>query len=339
MTISSYIKKVMGKPSLWKYYVDGRLKAPNLSDYQECKRFILHYIKDANKACELVRDGLDYFSNNNTESDRLSHIVDTYFIGLALYYDENLNFRSLLRKALKEYEAFKHEEEKYLDKEFHYMWFMVTLFHDLGYIYERDLNHHFNLRQNPSKIYKTVPLLYYNVLENYLKYRNNRDHGICGGLDFDAEICEIRRRNVAKDKRLSWRPELEQVYHDVAWVIIAHNIWWYRTDDKALKEGLTYFGLNSLILPLTKNKNGFYRSYPIKKNNYPLLFLFCLVDSIEPLKRSLSLDKIDIETTNNTLLLMPREYDLPYLKTVLGMNDWLTPTVLHKDGSIEIQCK
>lgn len=338
MTLSSYIKKIMDKPSLWKYYVDGSLKAPNLSDYKDCRDFIFHYIKDANKICKLVRDGLSYFYIS--DRDRLCHIANTYFLGLALYYDEKLNFKPLLRNTLKEYDVFHQEDEKCLDSEFHYMWFMLTLFHDLGYIYERDQDRHYHLQLTPNITNcKTVPSIYAKVVENYLKYRNNKDHGICGGLDFDREICQIRRSNVSKDKRLSWRPELEQVYHDVAWVIAAHNIWWYRTDDKALTEGLKHYKLSSLILSTVRNGTGQYGFYPIRKNMYPLLFLFCLVDSIEPLKRSISLENVEIETAKNTIVLKPKDYDLSYLKTVIGMNDWLTVTTLQKDGRIEIKCE
>lgn len=155
-------------------------------------------------------------------------------------------------------------------------------------------------------------------------------------LEFDRDVCHIRQVMSHVVSTLSWRKELEEVYHDVAWIIIAHNIWWNRLKDHQPEDD----HLKGLKLPKQQYHDYSYKQYPINGQRYPLFTLFCLVDTIEPLKRKVHLEKINIEVFRGHIYLQvnKRRSKGKYVKAILAANDWLMPVRLLFDEIIDIEC-
>lgn len=196
MTLYDFVNPIILDINKWKYYNDA-IDIPNLNSDESCNDFIYSFIQAAHKDCDYIKNGLRFLSNSELDKGRLRHIVDTYFLGLAFFHDNRLHFKELILSKLKEYKAFRNEKDSDIIKEFYFVWFMTTLFHDLGYQYEHDRSKEFNIdnfmKRRASKI-NSVPYLYTKVYRNYLKAFPN-DHGICGGLEFYKNICQIRKRN------------------------------------------------------------------------------------------------------------------------------------------------
>lgn len=335
MNLQEYIGNIIDKPSLWKYY-DVDIATPNLSDSKSCSAFIKDYTILAKKFCTFVQNGLDYLEEH--DENRLKHIADTYFLGEALFHDSRLDFGKLIVNCLSKYKVFQGKNKSEISKEFNFVWFMITLYHDLGYIFE---DGHYPIDEIlrytiPNLKPNSIPRRYVKVYRYYLNEHNN-DRGICGGLEFDRDICGIRREMSTIDRSLSWDERLEEVYHDVSWIIIAHNMWLRRRDGS---DGAPYEGvLKCLNIPAEKSEDDSYRSYPINIRRYPLFTLFSLIDTIEPQKRGYSLDKIDIEIFRNHIYLNILEQKTDYICGVVDANKWLLPIKLLFGHIIDIECR
>jgi hypothetical protein len=207
---------------------------------------------------------------------------------------------------------------------------MITLFHDLGYLYEKDFKQFSEERYlHDIPFCNSVPRRYRDIIEPYQIYRQNKDHGICAGMILDKVLCETRAsRCYLYEDPLNWDPLLDEVYHHVAWIIMSHNIWWKRDIDpeRNLHE-YHIAGLDRLVLSSSKLKSGVYNCYPIRYCFHPLFFLFCLVDSIEPIKRLQTLRGIKFQIERNRIKISIEsvlDNYADYLrKDVAGMNDWL----------------
>lgn len=222
-------------------------------------------------------------------------------------------------------------------KEFNFVWFLITLYHDLGYMYEfgkepKEAVLMHEISKNPT----SIPHKYISLYQNYERLKHPGDHGICGGLKFDEEICRIRKTMSQSDNQLLWDERLEDVYHDVAWIIIAHNIWWNRVDDEHPKiDGL----LSGLNISSSKNEDGSYKTYPINRQKYSLFTLFCLVDTIEPLKRHIPLNKINIDVFKGHIYLQVEGLEeSKYVKDIESANSWLMPIKLLFGNILDIEC-
>lgn len=338
MTLQEYINRIIEKPYLWKYYDNEYIRTPDLNDSESCKSFINEYTLAAKKSSDFVNNALNYLDVKNPS--RLKHIVDTYFLGLALFNDKRLYFGKAIQDLLRRYKAFSDSNDNEINKEFQFVWFMITLYHDLGYVFEKGkvaskeiLNHKIPHARNQ----RCIPQEYVSLFKDYEQIEHPNDHGICGGLEFDRDICETREIMSHFDISLSWRKELEEVYHDVAWIIIAHNIWWNRLNDNRTKiEG----HLKGLKLPSQKYNDGSYKHYPIDRCRFPLFTLFCLVDTIEPLKRHIHMDKINIDIFRGHIYLQvyKRRVKSKYVGGIIEANKWLMPISLLFDSIIDIEC-
>lgn len=322
-----YIQSVIDNHALWQYYEYGPTQ-PDLNNVESCYEFIGDYFRHAQKYSHEVEDGLRSLLQNDPL--RLRHIVSTFFLGIALYHDENLSFRQCISEQLRRFQVFHNADVEELDRQFEYIWFMVTLFHDLGYLYE-DNHRHFNAELYCHEIpfCNSVPYRYRDVIKPYQQYRKNKDHGICAGLMFDKVLCETRaNRQFLSGNPLNWDPRLDEVYHHVAWMIMSHNIWWKRDTEPVDKiKEYRVAGLSNLILSSKKLKSGVYSWYPIRYGFHPIFFLFCLVDSIEPIKRLLTLRGVQLTTERNRINLKiesDSEIYTNYLqRDIIGMDDWL----------------
>lgn len=325
--MEQYIQSVIINHALWQYYEYGP-EQPNINDTNSCFLFIGEYFRRAQKYSKEVEDGLNCLMQH--DPNRLRHIVSTFFLGLALYHDQNLSFRQCVSAQMCRFRIFRNVDQEELDRQFTYIWFMITLFHDLGYLYEKDF------KQFSEEHYlhdipfcNSVPRRYKDIIEPYQNYRQNKDHGICAGMILDIVLCETRaNRCYLYEDALNWDPLLDEVYHHVAWIIMSHNIWWKRDTypERNLRE-YHIAGLDNLVLSSRKLKSGVYNWYPIRYCIHPLFFLFCLVDSIEPIKRLQTLQGINFHTERNRITInaeLALDTYSDYLrKDIAGMNDWL----------------
>ena len=325
--MQNYIQSIITYTALWQYYEHGPAQ-PDINDADSCFNFIGDYFRHAQKYSQEVKDGLNYLLNQDPQ--RLRHIVSTFFLGLALYHDGNLSFHQSVSEQLCRFQVFSRIEGEKLDRQFAYIWFMITLFHDLGYLCEKGCIPFDKQRYyHEIPFCNSVPRKYRDLISPYLNYRHDKDHGICAGLIFDKVLCETRaNRYYLGGSPLDWDPGLDEVYHHVAWIIMSHNIWWKR--DTYPKEELQEYrvaGLSNLILSSQKLKSGIYSGYPIRYGFHPMFFLFCLVDTIEPIKRLNTLEGIKFKTENNRISInikLITDAYIEYLqKNVIGMKDWL----------------
>lgn len=325
MKTDDLYKSIIKRNNLWNYY-NKDLRAPEITDTDDCYRFITEYIKYSEKSKTTLFDGVRYLKEKSPQ--RLSHIVSTFFLGLCFFHHNREKFiHNAIVKELEKLSCFQNDPDD-IDRHFAFVWFMATLFHDLGYQAEdkedgEDMPYH-NI---PFK--GSVPEFYKDVYKQYYEFRGKREHGIYAGLNFDRDICEIRRfQHHESGSQLDWKEELEELYHHVAWIILSHNIWLKRDNDKDVEE-YKENGLYNLILSSDKDHLGRYVDYRIRFEIYPLFTLFCIIDTIEPLKTSSRLSKIYIELKKGKIII--KTNDCEYRKKVLDLNDWLAPTIINED--------
>jgi len=145
---------------------------------------------------------------------------------------------------------------------------------NLNYIKIRCFDHNVNISKS-QYMKKTV--------ENYYKYRKNEmhryDHGILGGYRmFDSltknyviNMREESRKTYFVKNNLFYRIEQIPLFAYMADCIVAHNIFF---PDESKISTYRDYNLEELI-----NYNR-----PIKLLDNPLLFMLCLLDSIDPIK-------------------------------------------------------
>ncbi len=323
MEIKDIYKSVIKRTDFWDYYNKG-IPAPNLSDAEDCCRFITEFMKYSEKTKTILFDGICYLKDNDPW--RLNHIVSTFILGLWFFRHKSNRFiHNIITNELGNLFCFHNIDD--IERQFTYIWFMATLFHDLGYIAENKKEGE-AIPSHRIPYETSVPNFYSDVYEQYYIYREKHEHGIFAGLRFDRDICDIRSFQEHNDQsNLSWRKELEQLYHYVAWIILAHNIWMIRDNEKYLVD-YQKFGLDKLILSSEKKKDKFVE-YKIKFEEHPLFVFFCIIDTIEPLKSTNCLSRVDIQLKNGKIII--KSNDSVYRQKVKGLNNWLAPTIEDKD--------
>jgi len=157
------------------------------------------------------------------------------------------------------------------------------------------------------------------------------DHGFCAAYILFRDLCKIRKKEANSlngSNKLCWEPKLVNVYRLAASIILAHNIWYVDKTENCTVSCYEQAGLNDLIF------NG---EYKIKLDKFPFLFLFCLVDSIEPYKRLKNidiLDNISLEILNDKIIIesnLTCSCNEMILNHAKSLNDWLTHT--EKNGN------
>ncbi len=261
---------------------------------------------------------------------RCHHILCTFLLGIYAY-NHCCTIRSNVKKVIQQY------NKQSFHKDFFFLWFLICLFHDLGYTEEEKKRNRISLNKHLGDI-TNVPELYKNVYENYFVYRklehNKIDHGIFAGLTMYKDLCKNREQKAREIKRADlWNPSLIPLYNLASWIVLAHNIWFVKDTDIDNCKIYQKYRLEQLILKTnTNNGQNEIANYPIKLSQHPLLFLFCLVDLIEPMKRIGCMDccdKIDFRITKNKLIIKSNidcNLGQEYIKNITSANDWLTIT-------------
>ena len=314
------------KDRSWFYYTESKTEICDQNDpvawaLQNPTVFIYNYFQTGGKSTLLLRD---YFDARNTDS-RMRHVISSYFLGIWLR--EQI---PALKKSLDQYlehacdaiheECMQSESPTIGGAQFLYIWFMSCLYHDMGYVIEDSDTMKGSVRKLRCKVFDTlngscnnsslpkspgdmVPTTLFSGYRNYFRMctekgeifrqRNCLDHGISAGIllyKLMKENYENKKeeKGTRKDSfefnNLLWSQKLlDTLVSQAAWAIIAHNIWLLPTDAEDKKKRVyEEYGLKDLI-----------RDDPlIEPDKHPLLFLLCLVDSLEPLKRDDKIDKL-----------------------------------------------
>ena len=126
----------------WNYYLNDLAFPKNIND---AKKFIDDFFAYAGKSY-LIRDILQ-----ECETLRVNHTLSVFFIGLLI---KNSSFHDLKIIDNDQNEIF----------EFSYLWFLVSLFHDMGYIQEKDWTYKFDYRKKSKDFEKIMKenKIYYN---------------------------------------------------------------------------------------------------------------------------------------------------------------------------------
>lgn len=280
------------------------------------------------------------------DSQRCLHIVSTYLLGISFYSNPYIKLCVDV-----ELQNLPTSDTKMIDR-FLYVWFLICFFHDLGYAYEEE-KLLYTLPYKKQLIYKScnqyVPDIFDSTLiRNYKRYRSQcmctKDHGIYGANAVYKELIghlAENHRNKGTNKKsdigviFNWNPNLIRVLRCISNIIAIHNIFFISTRDHAVKcyrhhelDKLIYSGevLNPRVITLKK---------------HPLLFLFDLVDSIEPLKSLNNIEQlkeIQIEFLDNESTIYihcPGNADYEkFRERIVGIKSWLTDVEGEKEDTL-----
>lgn len=338
ISFNQLIQDTVNNQEEWKYYKNmPDINKFDINSKDMCVLFIKDFFKHSKKIpyYQSFQDYLKYLDDY-----RLKHILSVFFLGLGIYSREE-TIHKLLDKKIKDYEVlFSCKPE--CNFNFIYFWFLVCLFHDLGYLLEEGIKKDGKvemIKPDPDvESYQMdesveVPDCYKTIIDNYYDRKKNRivpekyrgvDHGIYGGKYMYKTLKSIRDVeyycNPDKSEKEMWGPELDNVFRLTSWVIMCHNIFFaYKTEDYEI------YKQEKLCSLIIHDHN-----YPIKYDNNPLFFFFVLIDTIEPIKRFNSLEplkNIFISIENDIISIEnelsddnKKEYNLPNL----NLNAWLT---------------
>ena len=289
---------------LWDYYsISKKLDISSFDDrIKNSKGFIYKILKVSGKE-ESVKFKQKYVDLLSDE--KAKHTISIFFLGIYLYNESDI-LKEYIDKQIKELDKKINDNGESIIIEFKYYWFLICFYHDIGSKYEEKYCHllhnsdsssislscisDFSLKI-PEFKENAIPTVYNKIWKKYYKYRldeGRNDHGIFGGLLFYNDRF-LQYENLKKEAEKEpfkhdgvwWSKKIvEEVHAYVAWIIIAHNIWYLSEDDDRYedkKKKYADFGLKDLILKKGKKSK-------ITLQEYPLLFLLCIVDTIDPVK-------------------------------------------------------
>jgi hypothetical protein len=338
VSLKSWYIDLMASPIKWRYYNDISACFDTIFVCNGGEQFIKEMLTKGEKA------NIGIFADciGNLSAMRKQHTVSCYFLGI-LIYNENEWIRKMIDKQIQSLNSYVTGEKP--NEKFYYIWMLICLFHDLGYAKEEySSNSKDNkaiLKRIPTKPRNLLPTIYNkSLLRKYWAYRKCRwrveDHGIIGGLAFYHDMCELRMK---MDQNLykihCWDKKLEKDYACAAWIIACHNIFTIRKGSE-YECCYRHYGLHELIT----------KEYLIKAEIHPILFLFCLVDSIEPIKICGDysyFDKMDLYINSQDQI----ELELDRLPITIrkkiekmgrGLKEWLTQSE-EKENKLIINLK
>lgn len=322
---------IIKKKESWNYYESSKNTGDiDISSAESCYNFIKEFIELSKKTEESLYHEIDEIYNKNP--NRIIHIVSTFFLGLALLNNKRFGIKNVIIEEIERLNVYDNIEK--IEKDLPFIWFLAALFHDLGYNAENGDSKTHSI-PHPTRFANSVPSFYHIVYQQYYKYRENKDHGIYGGTRFIADMLRIREK-MERDPKSEryWGKGLEKIYNYVGWIIIAHNIWFKKKSNQDVKK---YENMKQLILDDSKKSNPS-DYYKITFDKHPLFFLFCLVDTIEPSKKTTIFSKVNIKFANCRIEISTK--DKEYAKAISGLDDWLVPVKKENDWLvIEFQNK
>lgn len=323
--------------SQWNYYSSGKdFNTFPLNSVIESKSFIKSFFQLSGKAENKLSEQIDKIGQRSV------HIVSAFLLGHYLYQNTILK-----DKIDNEIKKLKSNLKTTSEIDFSFMWFLICLFHDIGYNIENNKTLEYKSVEELIKQEKSMPKIvgvpkFYNMIyKNYFNYRtsvhNKNDHGITAGFIMYNELCKIRELAEYPENttNLKWEKDLELIYSFCTWNITAHNIWFGKNENAIDAKNYKKFKIKRLL---------FDGKYKIKSNKYPFFFLFCLTDTIEPYKRVLDfnpLNNIELEILTDKIIITSNlncSCGNAILKQAEDLNKWLTKTT-KKDNTVEILLK
>lgn len=353
------------KREQWEYHEYAHWE--DIFKSENCHLFIESYLGQAATLPE--PDSLagvlseDHFAQ--VDANRYQHIVFTFFLGLKIY-EKCDSIRAAIDEKFCNSKEYIRGLEKHQKTPFAYIWFLICLFHDLGYQFESNQiqdNVKFNSFKNLKKhvtlekfgnlsLYldslSGVPEYYtFELVDNYYQFRKDDmhkvDHGIVGGMYLFRDLCAIRRlhykNELQKVEEGWWKPELEKIFKLASSIVLCHNIFLPNCKDYPKYEA---FGLGILKELAEKIECNGYQEYPFKMEDYPIFFLFGLVDTIEPIKVVKDTEHLkqvfwDIQKDS---IIISTDLTCGCKDRILGnarnLKDWLCQTVDINESSVKI---
>lgn len=328
--------------SLWHYpYYNFRQTNPfEVLDNDNFKTFIEQYFRNSGK--EIFHHDLhELFGLQN---NRAIHTVFVFFLGLLIF--NGTKFDLLL---------YHKEYDKKGNPRFPFVWFLSILFHDYAEDFEsksidldryKDMDSIYNELKIVHKILKRKKIdqkhdKLFSLIRNYFSFRRygmkQIDHGILAGIYFYDRLIKnriINKKRLGNENPNSWNVGLNDIYATAAAAIACHNIW---TTTKYSETHSDYikFELAELIQP----------NFPtIKSEEHPLLFLFGLVDTIDPFKyfyrRGFNLqsilERLDIDFSHDNIRIKnmgiePKEFEGYKNDMIKNFKGWLNLEVTSED--------
>ncbi len=326
-----------------------------VNDAYECRNFLEnHYMKGEKEG--ILRSDL---YNQYEKNGKHVHSASLYLLGKTLMpcFEKELN--RVLSGFLPNYNSWHDHNRDLL-----YTWYLPSMFHDyascveLGTILPNDterrrsLDFHLGNNNVRYSLYGNYPFHTSDVpirfsqelIENYFYYRASAgicEHGILAGyLFFDHFVKNFlqKTKNVKFDAQgsgtvrgLTWNTDLIMFAAYAADAVICHNLWMAGPENA---ETYKSYGLTPLLWQEhPENKLSIYK--------YPLQFMLCLLDTIEPTKRFTSmlayeiLHAISIEVNaacnRNGFTIMWNQLSMEEAKEdfkkwyngIMGMTDWM----------------
>lgn len=274
---------------------------------------------------------------------RAHHTVSLFLLGILLFDELNLDINKVP----------SYDADRF--KTFIYYWSKICLYHDIGYIYEykstknrcflRKMStldkfiNNYNIKYNITDINESKELI-----KQYYYYRTQKhktmDHGIVGGIIlYDKALKQISgHRQIYESckkglgyfgdfRKIDSCAEMRMEY--ISMSIIKHNMWFAENEE----DKKTYRRLNlDELIPLENNVHRYQLS------NDVILFILCLTDSIEPVKRFEKehsncniqelcelLKNIYISCNNQiiTLTIINSKFAKKYCQSIKSLESWL----------------
>ena len=279
--------------------------------------FIKNYLRDGGKL-SLIAKEKEIFA---TESFRMrcEHMRSLFLLGVYCY-DNIANMRKAIDNLIEKVFRNACEDNKkigvrdgndistiptpynqesltteLLRKDFLYMWYLICLYHDIGYVYERNALPPEQIFPNDifaqHKTVAGIPSSYFNSIDRYYRLRRFTpllgsrpcvDHGIYGGMRFYKTLqslhssSNIQVAEFGDNDGLLWgKPIFDNYIVPAAYCIACHNMFKAFVGSRSAQKYLS-IDLEDLIIA--------HGTSDILPSTHPLLFLLCLLDSIEPVK-------------------------------------------------------
>lgn len=294
-------KSIYKQRKIWDYYCTASQGILTEDLWlHDPKKFIEINLKEGSKEYSgLLKENFTEILND----ERALHTVSIFFLGLHIYENSAI----IKEKIDTKLSELRKKVGCCISIKFNYYWFLICFYHDIAYQYEEPVfdvknpNTNITIKQknelpkdlilNVPPYNNAVPELYKTVLYNYYRYRashGKNDHGIFGGLLFfndmkkkyEAYREELNNPTEPFEKNsVRWSKNiLEEVHGYVAWVIMAHNIWFLFPDDpdyERIKIEYRKYELHELMLD---------QRNPVVTLENPFLYLLCIVDTVDPVK-------------------------------------------------------
>lgn len=317
------------------YYSVASLKSYPV-EKKEATTFIREYFLQGGK-----RGALDNVVGvREDEIYRAEHMVSAFFLGILLYHkirkiQDSIN-RKINELQIPTNQCSNEYKEESPEKLFLYIWFLTCLYHDIGYDAENrhddssiEIDHvlselQISKKAIPDELSDNCKLYYALRKSGKIKPPESViDHGIIGGCMLYHHLERLHTETeIVERNGLYWGKSILKHYiAPAACAIIAHNMWMQEagTEDAdrykdLLLDGLIYSPGNRII----------------QLKDHPLLFLLCLVDTIEPLKRGKKLDEVWVEIDDNCIVVKNATFSSSDL-------NFLAETEKIADGMISIK--